>query len=678
MLTTRCLYLLLCVNIALLAFYLAIDYQLVFHSDSAVKNLLAQEIHETGQYFPRAWNYANGDLWVFNTHTFILALLPLLGNGYAAHAASGLVSAALILYGAWLLTGMLEQRPPARLAGMLVVSAGMSPMMAEHVYGQAAYGSIFYMGCFLLRAYWSLSQARGARRLPWAGATAALTVLVFWSNPQRALLVYALPLLAAAGVQLSLARRDGGAARAHWAALAVVLAAAVAGVLLNRHTLAQVNNNIGLSLIGWLDVKTMALNGLAVAQGVLSLFDGLPPPGAKVASAAGAYAALRLAGALLLLALLPWALYRGLRPERGPRQLVVVFTAVGFGLSLFLMATTTLADMTSPESSVRYLVPSLLGMLLILAGTLSERAGAPLARAGGIAALALLATSAPAAYLSPFSELVTLPREGLALLTPERRLAGFLRAQGLRYGYATFWVAGKTSVLSSGAVRVRQVEFERGLPQPMRKLSSDRWYAPAAWRGPTFVALRDSELALLDQPLLASYAGQPRLLRFEDMNVLVYPTNPAASLPSWDTDVSRPLRYAMDRHTLHQRGVLEHGAITTAPGEEGNLHFGPMRTLAPGSYAVSFELDIGTGAEAGAAGYGMVDVVSAAATQVLARQGVTAAGRQRVTLRFRTQQPLSAVEFRAFSTGRARFTLRAIDLERGAPAATAAPAVQEK
>lgn len=684
-LTKRCLYLLLCINIALLAFYLAIDYQLVFHSDSAVKNLLAQEIHETGQYFPRAWNYANGDLWVFNTHTFILALLPLLGNGYAAHAAAGLVSAALILYGAWVLTGLLEQAPPARLAGMLVVSAGMSPMMAEHVYGQAAYGSIFYMACFLLRAYWSLVQARGRRRLAWAGATAALTALVFWSNPQRALLVYALPLLAAAAVQLRLARQAahgaGGAARGQWAALAVVLAAAVAGVLLNRHTLAQVNNNVGLSLIGWLDVKAMAVNVLGVAQGLLSLFGGLPPAGARVASAAGVYAALRLAGALLLVALLPWALYRGLRPERGPRQLVVVFTAVAFGIGLFLMATTTLADMASPESSVRYLVPSLLCMLLILVGTLFERgAAAPLVRAGGIAALALLATSAPSAYLAPFRELVTLPREGLALQTAERRLAGFLRAQGLGYGYATFWVAGKTTVLSSGAVRVRQVEFERGLPQPMRKLSSDRWYDPATWQGPTFVALRDNELALLDQPLLASYAGQPRRLRFEDMNVLVYPSNPAASLPAWDTAVSRPLRYAMNSQTLHQRGVLDNGAITAGPGEEGNLHFGPMRSLAPGSYAVSFDIETGADANANAngGGYGMLDVVSAAGTKVHARQLVTSAGKQRVTLRFDTATTISPVEFRVFSTGRARFSLRGIDLERGAPATTAAAAVQEK
>ncbi|MRW88259.1 hypothetical protein GJ698_29700, partial [Pseudoduganella sp. FT26W] len=213
MLIQRLLLLLLGINIVLLAFYLVIDYQLVYHSDSAVKNLLAQEIVDTGQYFPRDWNYVNGDLWVLNTHTFIIPLLHWMHNGYLAHAASDIVSAALILHASWLLTGLLEQSRLARLVGMLVVSAGMSLIMAEHIYGQAAYGSLYYMACYLLVAYWSLSQARRATVLPWAAATAVLTALVFWTNPQRALLFYGAPLLAAGALQQLLAwhaaRADG-------------------------------------------------------------------------------------------------------------------------------------------------------------------------------------------------------------------------------------------------------------------------------------------------------------------------------------------------------------------------------------------------------------------------------------------------------------------------------------
>jgi hypothetical protein len=682
MLTKRWLPILLGINILLLAFYLVIDYQLVYHSDSAVKNLLAQEIYDTGQYFPRDWNYVNGDLWVLYTQTFIIPLLPLFHNGYLAHAASDLVSAALILYGSWLLTGLLEQSRLSRLTGMLVISAGMSLIMAEHIFGQAAYGSMYYMACFLIHAYWSLSQAQGRSAALWGAATALLAALVFWANPQRALLFYGLPLLAAGAVQQALEWRAARTDRRppSWRqlqAMGLVLAAAAAGILLNRYTLQHVNNNHGLTLISWLDFNGMAKNLLAVVGGVMSLFNGIPHSEGKVASLAGAYAALRLAGALVLVCLLPWSLYKALQPQRGPRQLVVVFAAVSFGANLFMMVATTLADMNSPEASVRYLVPSLLLMLLILVGVMFERrAVAPLTRAAGIGAIVLLATSAPTSYLYPFNEFFHLPMRGLILLTPDQQLADFLRQQGLRYGYSGFWIAGKTSVLSGGAVRVRQVMMDRGLPLPLRKLASNRWYRADAWQGPTFLMLRDSELSQLNQPLLASYAGQPRVLRYQDMNVFVYPGNLAASLPSWDIDLRTPAHYRMDGQTLHQRGTIDNGVITTQAGEEGNLHFGPMRELGRGAYAVSFDIEASGG---GDGDFGMLDVTTGAGPTILARQAVTAAGRRRVTLRFDTDTALELVQFRVFSTGRGRFALSGIDLERIPPDSIAAvPAAQEK
>lgn len=671
MLTKRWLPSLICFNLLLLLFFLLVDYQLMFHSDSAVKNLLAQEIVDTGQYFPKDWNYANGDLWVFYTQTFVVPLLLFMRNGYLAHVGSDLVSAVLILYGSWLLTGLLEQRRAARLTGMVVITAGMSLTMAEHIYGQAAYGSMYYMACFLLYAYWSLCQARGGKLVLWGAATAVLTLLVFWANPQRAALCYALPLLTAGAVQQGLEWRAARAEqrRPSWRqaqALALMLAAALAGLQLNGYTLQYVNNNVGLSQLSWVDFQDMVRNLLSVLHGVFILFDGTPNIKGKVASLAGAYAALRMVGTLVLVPLLPWALYKALQPRGGPRQLVVVFASVCFAINLFVMVTTTLTDRASAAGSVRYLVPSLLFLLLILVGVLLERrALAPLTRAAGIGAIALLATSAPASYFYPFNEFVQerLPTRGMTLLSPSQQLADFLQQEGLRYGYATFWNAGKTTILSDSEVRVRQVAMERGLPLPMRKLGSNRWYTPDAWHGPSFLILRDDELSHLDQPLLASYAGQPRVLRHKDVTILVYPVNLAERLPAWDIDVRKPVRYSMDERTLHQIGTLADGVMSAQPGEKGNLHFGPMRTLGRGDYAVSFELDVGDGG--GSGDFGMVDVVSGeAGAKVHARQGIVAAGKQRVTLRFHAGTMLEPVEFRVFTSGRGRFALSAIDLER--------------
>ena len=71
------------VNAVCLLTYIFYTYQFHFHSDSAAANLLAQEIYETGQYFPRDWNWVNGDIWSLFMQTWVLVLLPFFENGFA-------------------------------------------------------------------------------------------------------------------------------------------------------------------------------------------------------------------------------------------------------------------------------------------------------------------------------------------------------------------------------------------------------------------------------------------------------------------------------------------------------------------------------------------------------------------------------------------------------------------
>src|SRR2546423_7718506 len=118
-------------NVALIAWYVCVQYRYYIHSDSAVKNMLAREIFTTGHYFSPDWNYVNGDLPVLFGHTFIVPLLPFFPNSFSLHAASGIVSAALILLGAWLVAGMLSPSPWIRLCCVAVLSAGMSGGLAD-------------------------------------------------------------------------------------------------------------------------------------------------------------------------------------------------------------------------------------------------------------------------------------------------------------------------------------------------------------------------------------------------------------------------------------------------------------------------------------------------------------------------------------------------------------------
>ncbi|TWI64325.1 4-amino-4-deoxy-L-arabinose transferase-like glycosyltransferase [Pseudoduganella lurida] len=663
---------LLAVNLAMLLFFLAFDYQVIFHSDAAVRNQLAQEIAETGQYFPRDWNYANGDLWVFFTHTFVLLFLPFLPNGIGLHVLSDILCALLILAGAWTFTGLLGVSRLARLAGLAVLTGGISVLMAEHVFGQAAYGSMFYCGAFLLYCYWQQLHGAGRGYWLWALGTALLAIVLFWANPLRGAIFYAVPLLCAAAA-LKLAAPARGDTRRHWRTALLFLAACAVGALLNAAVLRSVHNHPAPPLL-WLDYDGVLNNIKLTVQGLLILFDGMPRWDSAVASPMGAYRVLRLLGALALAWLLPRAVLRLLGPDHPGRLFCATFAVTAAGLNLLVLLTTTLIDGASPDGAVRYLVPSLVCLLLLFTAAAVD--GLHLRRperVAGLLVVTLLATSSLVSYTFPYRLFFKVP-PALKLPTQSARLTTFLRDNGLRYGYATFWNAGKLTVLADHQVRIRAVNFEQGLPMPMRKLSSDRWYTREYYQGPAFLLLQDSEQQQADLAALAQRLGAPsRVLRFEDWQVIVYPRN-LAMLPEWDPLVRLPLAYPVSATTPHQIGRLAEGGLLAGPGEAGTLYFGPFRALAPGTYTATFDIDTrGTAT----AGFGSLDVTADGGKHVLARQSLTGTGRQRISLTFSAAKALQAVEFRVFASGQGTVVMRGVELVRArAPVPAPAPAAQ--
>lgn len=670
---------LLCLNLLLLLVFLTFNYQLIFHSDSAAKNLLAQEIWDTGQYFPRDWNYVNNDLWVFYTQTFIVPLLGWFRNGFALHAFSDLVSAALILLGSWLITGMLEQSRTARLVSMILLTSGMSLIFAEHVYGQAAYGSMFYMGCFLVYSYWRLAHARGRAVWLWGAATFVMAVLVFWANPQRALMYYGLPLLAASfalhGMDWLRARRPAPAspqpsastpapAARPWRWTVLVVLGLVAGTALHAYVMRHVNNTQALT-INWLPYESIVANILAFVRGFLNMFEGLPRPEVKVVSLWGAYSVLRLLASLAALALLPWCLFKALRPQPRGRMFFAVFTLAALAGNLLLILTTSLANMGSPEASVRYLVPTMLGMLLLMPSIIIDRRFVkPGTRAAGLFAIAVLGTSAPMTYIKPFDEKYHASLGDTLREDEHYRLGQFLADNKLHYGYSQFWTSGKITVLTEQRVKVRQVNFENGMPVPMRMLSSNRWYRPEAWTGPTFLAVQDT--SQIDLPKLYKLMGEPtQVLRFEkSWFIYVFPNN-LALLPTWDVDVLRPRAYPIDATSPHIIGKLVEQAgrppaLVGEPAEAGALLYGEQLGVSRGAYLASFDIEA-LGAQPD---FGAVDVCIYGCNKVLARQTISQAGRQRITLRFDAKQELKQLELRVIKSQGGQLKVNAVELRR--------------
>jgi hypothetical protein len=241
---------LLVINVVLLIAYLFISYKGIFHSDSAVKNLLAQEMHDTARFFPPDWNYVNKDLMVLFGQLGIFPLLFFFDNSYTLYAISSSVVALLILASAGGFTGLLDGRPWQRVLAVAVLAGGISGGVAEDVFGQAAYGAVVMFTCLVTVLAWKVMSSAMPRRALWCALLFGLVSLITWSNPQRSAASYLLPLFCGLATY---AWGGEWTQRLHRCVPVVVsaLGGFAAGAVLSVLTLTGVNNNAGAGAARW-------------------------------------------------------------------------------------------------------------------------------------------------------------------------------------------------------------------------------------------------------------------------------------------------------------------------------------------------------------------------------------------------------------------------------------------
>tara|TARA_R110002049_G_scaffold40732_5_gene123672 strand:+ start:4138 stop:6123 length:1986 start_codon:yes stop_codon:yes gene_type:complete len=585
---------LLVLNLCLLVWYVFVGYQAWFHSDSAVKVLLAREIVATKDFFPDDWNYANGDLMVLFGHVFIIPLLSWMPAGFQVHAWSGALFAVLLLHGVWLVSGLGAASRIQRLLILAVVAGGLSGFMAENLYGQVSYGVAVVISCYLIHFAATYVRSTGRGAVGCALAVFVLALLAFRANPLRAIVFYGLPFMGAA---VWFACRYGSDSGKRYVHLVVIFGLAlVFGCALHLYTMSGVNNVMGAAAAGLLSFEHMSRNLALTPTGLLAILGGLPP-GNELASVAGAYEAVRMVVALVLLVLIPVALFRALRQYGPGMQFMAAFATIAFVAVFIPQITTTIPDMRDPIQSARYLVPSvLLGLIVLL--------GLPLdwhrRRAFAFAVLAIsliLATSAYPVFRHTGTD-SRIASPAPADVAQHARVARHLADRGLVYGYASYWNAGVVSVFSNESSLVRQIQVVDGLPMPMRWLSSDRWYFPESWQGETFLLLTQAETEAIDWERMSAYGASPVSRQVADEFIIhVFDHNLAGRLPGWDIHYRDPLRIDVTRVSQSQAGrfVEDHRgegpALLAESGETGMLHFGPYLNVASGRYRATFDVE---------------------------------------------------------------------------------------
>ena len=204
--------LLLAFNIASLVVYNFLTYRLEFHSDAAVKNLFAEEVVRQGSLFPADWAYVNGEMFVFFGHLPIIPLLLVSENGFVLHAISGTILGASCCSTVWWFTGVLHSSRTVRLLGVCLFAGGVSPMMAEALFGQAAYGPatiLLLLQLGLLIRLHQHAQRNDTLSYRWSLLWLCIASFVsFLSSPMRALMTFTFP-LAIAAVCLATAQARG-------------------------------------------------------------------------------------------------------------------------------------------------------------------------------------------------------------------------------------------------------------------------------------------------------------------------------------------------------------------------------------------------------------------------------------------------------------------------------------
>ena len=655
---------LLVVNAVCLLWYVAFGYRGLFHSDSAAKVLLAREIFETGDFFPREWNYVNGDLWVFFGHMLIVPLLAFMPAGFAVHAISGLIFSCLIACGVWLVVGMMEIPLWRKILIIAVVLSGISGYMAENMYGQVSYGPTFFSCCCLVFFSWKYSSGDDRFGKIWALLLIVFLVMVYWGNPKRAIVTYGAPLFAAFVYQFL--AKEGKERRLYLMLIIFGCVGAFLGTWLHVATMMNVNNVDGTAAARWLPFESILRHIVLAFKGFLGLLGGLPAADSPLFSWRGLYSEVRLIVACLILAIIPLAIVRFLRGSGEGGKMIGLFAFFIIAISLFMQVATTIPNMNDPVSVSRYLVPGVVLGLICLLGmplVLTQSPGLIMAVAAIFFVLVSNAVVICGVPNSFSRGTIASPWRADSYSDPIRQeLIGILRENGLEYGYASFWNAGVLSVLSNEEVRVRQIVIQNGMPAPFRWLSSNRWYRPAAWSGKTFLLLDEKEADLVNLDKMAEF-GMPlqATLRAAGYVIFIFAEN-IARLPGWDMSYKMPVFFPVGSSSLSQIGhIIKEGAgakLIAQKGEIGFLHYGPYVNVEPGRYRVTF--DIATNYHPD--GSAKLDVVSSGGAEVLGQRVITeSSGTQWIDF---SVDMSSVMEFRVFALGNEEVIFKGVSIVR--------------
>lgn len=527
--------------VGLLLLYVMYFSRADFSSDDAVLNMLAESIAEQGTLFPKGWVSNNGDLMIPSGALILAPLLSWFSSSFALHAVAGVFAVALMLLSFFGFLKSIHVPTSINLLATAVLATGLSKLFVMMLYLQTTYvwlsAGVFVSAMIV----WRRRSANDEGRTPGWTSLCALAMIVFFlafANPRRALVMFLIPIYVFDRVLAfqstpsihwlrRIARALGLNDAPVWIGMALPFLLAEILYNLSFH-LGVVETVHFASKLRWEGFASLRTHADVFFRSWIPVLGG----GREAMEFnASLDSFLRLFRYLFALWLTWVGLAEVIRLRRNQSRLRTALALTWLAAlipTLFIFI--VYAPLAIDAATMRYFTIPILWLLAMAALRVASASGWWTKSAPVVAILMSLLLIAVASVR--FVPAMTSP--GMRLLqareSPPMRLAQLLMDENLHWGYATWWNAGVTTVLTESKVRVSPVfNSDSGLA-PFTCMIQREWYQTEAWSGETFLALSQNEATPeMFSSLEMNLGPESRLIRSPEFTVLVYEWNIATN-----------------------------------------------------------------------------------------------------------------------------------------------------
>ena len=652
-------------NLYLLLSFVFVDYKYLFHSDSAVINIISQEALTKGKLILTDWYYANGDIWLAFGPIVLVPLLLIFDNGYILHALASIIYTLILLYSTWMLLSFLKLDFLQKLLILCFITSGVSDIVTEAIYGQFSYTitlvSLIWISHISMLISFSDDIQKFKIRL-YLFVLFSIFFVITWSNPSRSLVTYLFPLIATLlirriknkGMCLEFNNDD-------IKLITIVLLGFVIGSAIYLYTLSEVLMVSGVKPT-WQNYSKTIESASASIYSWITVSHGWFKEGDNIISISSMVDMISIMFGIFVLIYPMFFYLKNIKIyDKTIDRLVFLSGIYSYSVIyiFFLMIFTTLHQNSYSETA-RYYAPifcfgAIITSIVVFKTKINTHRVLSLTKVFLFCSLFIIATT------SGYRNFVLAPQKDKYVDDFEKtvELIDFLGKQGLKYGFSDYWTAGKITVLSDFSTVVRQIHLVNGEPIPMRWLSSSDWYT---WREENAIdksfilfesdrSYKSFDLSKFDiKASENNYTYQ--VSKVSDYIVLILDGDITKLYPDWDPYVYNPYTIVPDEQSLRTTGKFdkETRSIISSLGEEGALYYGPYKELAKGKYRVSFDVKTNTTEDSG-----YVDIVSTRERtfKLYARERIVGLkGNRTISLDFDVEENGHLFEFRVFTTGK--------------------------